>query len=172
MSVKLLASVFHRIWSSRWMNKSSHYFRAAYSVAKTAKPLRGRKREGSFGVSKQKRRLHRFVRVYTCQNATLLEITFHGSCRILQECYLVVLGPSLPQLTYLECMWTAKAPTRVDAHSSEPLQVTYGISTKLSSYWPTHHVVRIKLHWSRDMVLILNAPIATKVVCFLVCWNV
>ena len=33
----------------------------------------------SFGVSKLKRRLHRLVRVYTCQNATLLEITCRGS---------------------------------------------------------------------------------------------
>ena len=33
----------------------------------------------SFGVSKLKRRLHRLVWVYTCQNATLLEITCHGS---------------------------------------------------------------------------------------------
>ena len=33
----------------------------------------------AIGVSKLKRRLHRLVWVYTCQNATLLEITFHGS---------------------------------------------------------------------------------------------
>ena len=33
----------------------------------------------SFGVSKLKRRLHRLVWVYTCQNATLLEITCRGS---------------------------------------------------------------------------------------------
>ena len=33
----------------------------------------------SFGVSKLKWRLHRLVWVYTCQNATLLEITCHGS---------------------------------------------------------------------------------------------
>ena len=32
----------------------------------------------SFGVSKLKRRLHRLVWVYTCQNTTLLEITCHG----------------------------------------------------------------------------------------------
>ena len=33
----------------------------------------------SFGVSKLKRRLHRLVSVYTCQNATLLAITCHCS---------------------------------------------------------------------------------------------
>ena len=33
----------------------------------------------SFGVSMLKRRLHRLVWVYTCQNATLLEITCRGS---------------------------------------------------------------------------------------------
>ena len=33
----------------------------------------------SFGVSKLKRRMHRHIWVYTCQNATLLEITCHGS---------------------------------------------------------------------------------------------
>ena len=33
----------------------------------------------SFGVSKLKRRLQRLVRVYTCQNASLLEITCLGS---------------------------------------------------------------------------------------------
>ena len=33
----------------------------------------------TFGVSKLKRRLQRLVWVYTCQNATLLEITCHGS---------------------------------------------------------------------------------------------
>ena len=32
-----------------------------------------------FGVSRPKRRLHRLVWDYTCQNATLLEITCHGS---------------------------------------------------------------------------------------------
>ena len=32
-----------------------------------------------FGVFKLKRRLQRLVRVYTCQNATLLEITCRGS---------------------------------------------------------------------------------------------
>ena len=32
-----------------------------------------------FGVSKLKKRLHRFVWVYTCQNTTLLEVTFRGS---------------------------------------------------------------------------------------------
>ena len=35
----------------------------------------------SFGVSKLKRRLHRLVRVYTCQNTTLLEITHRGSIK-------------------------------------------------------------------------------------------
>ena len=30
-------------------------------------------------MSKLKRRLHRLVRVYTCQNAALLEISCHGS---------------------------------------------------------------------------------------------
>ena len=33
----------------------------------------------SFGFFKIERRLHRLVLVYTCQNATLLEITCHGS---------------------------------------------------------------------------------------------
>ena len=33
----------------------------------------------SFGVSKLKRRLHRLIWVYTCENNTLLEITCHGS---------------------------------------------------------------------------------------------
>ena len=33
----------------------------------------------SFGVSKLKRKLHRLVWIYTCQNAALLEITCHGS---------------------------------------------------------------------------------------------
>ena len=33
----------------------------------------------AFGVSMHKRRLHRLVCVYTCQNATLLEITCRGS---------------------------------------------------------------------------------------------
>ena len=36
----------------------------------------------SYGVSKLKRRLHRLVWAYTCQNATLLEITCHGSYRL------------------------------------------------------------------------------------------
>ena len=33
----------------------------------------------SFGIFELKMRLHRLVWVYTCQNATLLEITCHGS---------------------------------------------------------------------------------------------
>ena len=40
----------------------------------------------SFGVSKLKIRLHRPVWVYTCQNATLLEITCHGS-NVLYQCW-------------------------------------------------------------------------------------
>ena len=32
-----------------------------------------------FGVSKLKRRLHSLIRVYTCQNTTLLEIMHHGT---------------------------------------------------------------------------------------------
>ena len=35
----------------------------------------------SFGVSKPKRRQHRLVWVYACQNTTLLQITCHGSYR-------------------------------------------------------------------------------------------
>ena len=35
--------------------------------------------QASFGVSKLRRRLYRLSWVYTCQNATLLEITWHGS---------------------------------------------------------------------------------------------
>ena len=38
----------------------------------------------SFGVSKLKRRLHRLVWVYTCQKATLLEITCRGSFMVKQ----------------------------------------------------------------------------------------
>ena len=37
-----------------------------------------------FEVNKLKRRLHRLVWVYTCQNATLLEITCRGSCAMLK----------------------------------------------------------------------------------------
>ena len=36
----------------------------------------------AFGVSKLKIRLHRLVWAYTCQNATLLEITGHGSIMV------------------------------------------------------------------------------------------
>ena len=41
----------------------------------------------SFGVSKLKTRLHRLVWVYTYQNATLLEITCHGSLILLPYTY-------------------------------------------------------------------------------------
>ena len=34
------------------------------------------------GVSQLKRRLNRLVRVYTCQNATMLETTCHGSYNV------------------------------------------------------------------------------------------
>ena len=49
----------------------------------------------SFGVSKLKRRLHRIIWVYTCQNATLVEITCLGSnvdspfCQISSCCTMV-----------------------------------------------------------------------------------
>ena len=36
----------------------------------------------SFGVTKLTRRLHRIIRVYTCQNTTLLEITCRGSNKV------------------------------------------------------------------------------------------
>ena len=39
--------------------------------------------EHHFGVSKLKRRLQRLIRVYTCQNAKLLEISTTGSIHIL-----------------------------------------------------------------------------------------
>ena len=39
----------------------------------------------SFGVSKLKKKLHRLVWVYTCQNATLLEISLCGSIVIVQN---------------------------------------------------------------------------------------
>ena len=39
----------------------------------------------SFSVSKLKRRLHRLVWVYPCQNATLLEITCRGSIMMISE---------------------------------------------------------------------------------------
>ena len=39
----------------------------------------------AFKASKLKRRLHRLVWVYTCQNATLLEITCHGSYGFQQD---------------------------------------------------------------------------------------
>ena len=45
----------------------------------------------SFGVSKLKRRLHRLIWVYTCQNATLLEIWCRGSIIL---CILVLTGIS------------------------------------------------------------------------------
>ena len=35
-----------------------------------------------------KRRLHRLIRVYTCENATLLEITCHGSFVFIQNIFL------------------------------------------------------------------------------------
>ena len=41
----------------------------------------------SFGVSKLKRRLHTLIWVYTCQNATLLETTCHGSIILLMKRY-------------------------------------------------------------------------------------
>ena len=40
--------------------------------------------QASFGVSMLERRPHRLVWVYTCQNATLLEITCHGSITLKQ----------------------------------------------------------------------------------------
>ena len=43
----------------------------------------------SFGVSKLKRRLHMLIWVYTCQNVTLLEITWHGSI-IFSSCPLCI----------------------------------------------------------------------------------
>ena len=49
----LLAWIFYECWATQWI---------------------------SFRVSKLKRGLHRLVWVCTCQNATFLEITCHGSC--------------------------------------------------------------------------------------------
>ena len=49
----LLAWIFYEFWATQWI---------------------------SFRVSKLKRGLHRLVWVCTCQNATFLEITCHGSC--------------------------------------------------------------------------------------------
>ena len=43
--------------------------------------------EHHFGVSKFKKRLHRLVSIYTCQNATLLGITCRGIT--ISVCYLI-----------------------------------------------------------------------------------
>ena len=51
----------------------------------------------SFGVSKLKRRLHRLIWVFTCQNATLLEITRHNSIVLHNTMFLVRFQPGTPQ---------------------------------------------------------------------------
>ena len=56
----------------------------------------------SFEVSKLNRRLHRLVWVYTCQNATLLEITCHGSYDVWKTVWILIrwlLKCSLPGST-------------------------------------------------------------------------
>ena len=65
----------------------------------------------AFGVSKLKKRLHRLVRVYTCQNATLLEITCCGSiliCNYLVSFICWVMWSS--RLHF--CLHTITSPTR------------------------------------------------------------
>ena len=60
----------------------------------------------SFGVSQLKKRLHRLIWVYTCQNATLLEITCRGSftfCIVLQNNQRLYL--SLPSLNPYDFTW-------------------------------------------------------------------
>ena len=52
----------------------------------------------SFGVSKLKRRLHRLVWAYSCQNGTLMEISCRGS-------FLFVLGKLKSQLNQLAREW-------------------------------------------------------------------
>ena len=62
-------------------------------------------------VSKLKRRLHRLVWVYTCQNATLLEITCHGSF------YMCI---DARQLT-VTCKQQSCRPACASAQSDQPL---------------------------------------------------
>ena len=66
-----------------------------------------------FGVSKLKRRVQRLVRVYTCQNATLLEISWTGSFhwfisghadsgRALQQIMIIMIQSMEDIFTYLQ----------------------------------------------------------------------
>ena len=65
----------------------------------------------SFGVSQLKRRLQRFVWVYTCQNATLLEITCHGSYYLTEQSLgvhstlLSLEGITVSWCKHIRCCW-------------------------------------------------------------------
>ena len=78
-----------------------------------------------FGVSKLKMRLQRLIRVYTCQNATLLETSCTGSksCQCMRLPTMWYVRPAKPQMSL-----------RIRAVWSEPLANRLGILW-LFSYW-------------------------------------
>ena len=77
----------HMIFSTLWYLRSAKPQISLYIRAVWSEPLLvawifyvyWATDQTPFGVSKLNRRLHRLVWIYTCQNATLLEITFRGS---------------------------------------------------------------------------------------------
>ena len=58
---------------------------------------------------KLKRRLHRLIWVYTCQNATLLEIKYHGSCIIASQH-----NQELPKVYFKTKMWNTVVSKKKD----------------------------------------------------------
>ena len=66
----------------------------------------------TFGDSKLKRRLHRLVWVYTCQNTTLLEITWHGSNYFVSDSLKMFnyLPPTVVCWQHLQAVWNQIGP--------------------------------------------------------------
>ena len=79
----------------------------------------------SFGVSKLKRMHHRLVWVYSCQNATLLEITCRGSFIMTKGC-----SYNVDCVYGISCNWarTCDIPSYID--------IVLITSACRSNYWP------------------------------------
>ena len=100
----------------------------------------------SFGVSKLKRRLHRLVWVYTCQNTTLLEITYRGSYsqNQLDKKFILETEPDVVETPIFKTMEPSEP-----VHQSKRLRWDH----KVSKHILTHFL-----------------QLTTNIICFLICW--
>ena len=107
----------------------------------------------AFGVSKLKERLQRLVRVYTCQNATLLEISCIGSYHTCED---ILIVKSKKKWFKLAVLLENVEKHHLDAWAWHPSVTlcTWHFALTLpwtSEKWNSFHEYSIKCYWFRKL---------------------